>query len=356
MNSLDTFAAKIPGAALLALAIAPAYVAGLLGHGSYVSFGIVAAIPAFVLGMMAGFELVFIMAVPTSLLAVGATAGSTNALLGAAVLAVGAFLMNVTVLRPGGTIYLMQVIFLATWLVAPPLLEGKDPTAGGNLLALGLTELVIVLWVGCIGASIHAKRSSFAMPSPTVRVAVASGIAGALVLGVTAWFVVDHKLGHAGFWLLLTVCVVFHPFVPSPWTKAFHRIIGTLLGFAIVFAIVWILPADAPSWAFLVPAIVFGYAMLTVLMSPTGSSSSYWLAVTFLTPMIVLLTGSTTKDGRDEAIRTLDISRLEATIAGVAIALVCIAILYPFRDKIIAAPKVVEEAPADSPAVSSDSH
>ncbi len=282
-----------------------------------------------------------ILAPVTALLAVGATAGNGNAFLAGAVLGVAVLLMNILTTRPGGMLYLMQVIFLAMWTVSPSVLHGKDPTASGNLIAIGLTVFAVALWMACIGGTLRTKMPAGQMPVVPMKMAVISGIICGVVVGGATYYVIADKLGHSGFWMILTIAIVFHPLAVDPWTKAAFRVIGTFLGFALAFAIIWLLPRDAPLWAYLIPALVLAYAMMVGFLDPRGSTSRYWVAVTFLTSFIVILEGGFAGHRKGYAsILKLDDLRLEYTLIGVGVALIGIAIVYPFRKYILAPPPV----------------
>lgn len=171
--------------------------------------------------------------------------------------------------------------------VLPPLFGGSFATQGWSAIRANLSFQSLVFR--------HA-----------LRVAVASTVATAIYL---IW-----NIPH-GIWIPLTVLIVLQPQFGATLNRALHRTGGTLLGGILAAALVW----------------AFGHGMglnlgilaclfLTVLFL----RRHYWLAVVFLTPMIILLLSTLLHHPwADIAERILN------TLAGAVVALVAGFLLWP---------------------------
>jgi uncharacterized membrane protein YccC len=137
----------------------------------------------------------------------------------------------------------------------------------------------------------------------------------AVVTGTAMWFVVHFDWKHGGAWFLLTLFVVIQPNMRATWVKALQRGLGTILGFAIAFAISMVITAD---WLLYLAGVICLGTAAAMYLSP---KRSYWQYATFLTPAIVIL------EGTSSSIVTTDLQRLRFTLLGVLVALVVIAVL-----------------------------
>lgn len=102
-------------------------------------------------------------------------------------------------------------------------------------------------------------------------------VAAATSLGLAAYLLLG--IPH-GMWLPLTVLIVLQPHMGATMTRALHRTGGTILGAILAGVLVYLFQDTA-----FMPAAILGCFFLTLLFF----RRRYWLAVMFLTPLIILL-------------------------------------------------------------------
>ena len=139
-----------------------------------------------------------------------------------------------------------------------------------------------------------------------LRVATAAGV------GMAAY-----QLLHVphGMWVPLTVLIVLQPQLGSTVSRALHRTAGTLLGAVLAAVLVYLL-RDTPGMEAAVLACLF----FTLLFF----RRRYWLAVVFLTPLILLLLTLLTGRPWVEIVE-----RIGDTLLGAALALLAVYTLWP---------------------------
>ena len=138
----------------------------------------------------------------------------------------------------------------------------------------------------------------------------------AIMVGVATWFVVDLNLGHGGGWIILTIVVVYQPYLGDGFKKAGGRAIGTVIGFMIAI-IVGVFVTNGPI------LYVLGTVCLVVAMAVMMIGKPYWWFATFITPAIVLYNSA------GSTVTKVAIERVEATFIGIAGTLVVMLILLP---------------------------
>jgi len=253
-------------------------------------------------------------------LAVGAASGIAVA--GSAVIAVGVLVMVATALGLGVS---------ARWhwnraFIALPItvafVVAEDPTQ--DPLASGITFGAAMAGYGLLVAVISSplrphKHADQGTPAPAPAswsrtwgyaavLATTTAATSAIALGLD-W-------GHTGGWLMMTPFIVIQPYVQDGWRKALSRTLGTVSGFLIAYALAELLGAGN---LVTVIGVAFGVLAATAMVERWP----YAVYATFLTPAIVILESS----GRP--IQTTADNRLVATISGVALALLAMAIATP---------------------------
>lgn len=200
------------------------------------------------------------------------------------------------------------------------------PPAGSSTLApwaiTALICLVFGLWAMLVLVVIKRFVPKVPKPDP-LSLGRARLFAGtlAIMVAIATWCVVDFGMGHPGGWLILTIFIVFQPFIQDSYTKSLHRAGGTVLGFIIVFAVgsvstsIWVLSTMGT-----IAILLAIYAML--LQWP------YWQYATFLTAAIVFF------ESTGPNVLELDVQRLLATFVGVAFSLIVIGLLYPVAKRL----------------------
>lgn len=118
-----------------------------------------------------------------------------------------------------------------------------------------------------------------------------------------------------GIWIPLTVLIVLQPQVGATLSKAFQRTGGTLVGAAIAALLVFLFHGTV-----MLDAAILACLFLTLLLF----RNRYWLAVAFLTPLIILLLNLMTHQPWTDIV-----NRVGDTLAGAVLALLAGYILWP---------------------------
>ncbi|MGD8710381.1 MAG: FUSC family protein, partial [Ectothiorhodospiraceae bacterium] len=116
-------------------------------------------------------------------------------------------------------------------------------------------------------------------------------------------------------WIPLTTLIILQPNVGATVTRALHRTAGTVLGSLLAGAIVFLFPTAAA-----LQVSIIGCLFLTLLFF----RRHYWLAVVFLTPLIILLLTIMVQHPW-----TTIVERVANTLAGAALALTAGHLLWP---------------------------
>ena len=201
------------------------------------------------------------------------------------------------------------------------LVNGLIPSGITDLppwLVTGLVCAIFSMW-GVLVLMVAGKRLP-RLPRPTglsmSRTRVFT-IAITAMVSIATWCVVHFEVGHPGGWLLLTIFIVFQPFIQDAFSKSLARAGGTVLGFVLVFAV-----GSVTSSIWLIYLIGTAAAVLT--MYAMFLKWPYWQYATFLTATVVFL------ESEGSNVLALDRQRLAATVIGVLFSLGVIAVLYPF--------------------------
>jgi hypothetical protein len=207
---------------------------------------------------------------------------------------------------------MMTVISLGFIVTQPPKFENtfSAPVMTG-IVALGASLYVtLILFI--------ARRG---MHSPALTKLVAERVLAyssvlAVVIGGVTWCVVYFDLGQGGAWIILTILVVFQPYLGTSFRKAGQRIAGTALGFVLAMLIGLFIQTGPQLY-------VLGVILFMVAGSVMMLGKPYWMFVVFLTPAVVLVTSA------GSTVEKTAFLRLEATSVGVVIIMLVMLALTP---------------------------
>lgn len=197
-----------------------------------------------------------------------------------------------------------------------------DPKASEDLAVnarmLLLATLFAALWGLAVGWLLSHKVPQPPHKPETWQRTWPYAITLAVLTGIAAYISVSVSWGHAGAWFILTVVIVFQPYLSDAFSRTWQRAAGTILGVAITYAVHLLIPW---SWLTLVIGEVLMLVAMFVMLNP---KYPYWLYTTLFTPAILLLL--TTTAGNFEQ---TTFARLIATLAGACLALIAVALLAP---------------------------
>jgi hypothetical protein len=305
------------GVTLVAMTVAmavPPIIANALGQSALAG--------ALILPVMASLLPALLADVRTALfaaggLAVGSTAAATVAgdpLLAALVMAATALLVGLAC-RWGRSKNLILVPITVGFVVCVPPATAADLPV--QPLLLGAASLAAALWGTAVG-SFLGKRMPKTPPQPEIWPRVwAYAIVLAILTGIAAGISVATDWGHAGGWFILTVVLVFQPYLQDSFRRTGQRAVGTVIGVIGAYVVHLLLP-----WS-TVEIVVGAVLMVTAVIVAMNPKYPYWFFTALLTPAIVLLAGSSS-DFTEVAT-----SRLLATLAGAALSLAAALLLAP---------------------------
>ena len=319
-NGVKARALGLPTSYLAMLAILPLYLLYVfVPRPDVFSVAMIALVMGFLVAGSIGFRLGVLVVLPVGVLASVFVALSQKPLPAALCMGVAAVLARSTSVKGDVQAVSLPLFFLSIWLLTPPLAAGTVATGWANVALVGVLVAVGGLW-GCgIGGVVHVRRPMPIGPALSRSKALVLGVLTGLAFAGGTYVSMHHHLAEGGSWFLLTVLIVFQPFSTHPWSKTIHRLIGTLLGFAIVYALTFLLPADARSMAFVLPGLAALGVAAQLIQDPT---QPYWKYVVFWTSGLLLIVGGTSgARGLDHEIRHVDLLRLGATTAGALVAI-----------------------------------
>lgn len=157
--------------------------------------------------------------------------------------------------------------------------------------------------VATLSALSHARTIGF-----IIQLALTSVLATAVS--------VSGHWGHAGGWLAMTPFLVIQPYVQDGSRKAIRRGVGTLGGFVIAMGFATLL---GNSRLLVIVGIAFAAGSVMAVMRRWD----YGIFAMLLTPAIIILEGL-------GSVQATAISRLEATLIGIGLSLLAMAIAWPF--------------------------
>jgi len=162
--------------------------------------------------------------------------------------------------------------------------------------------------------TLHKLRANLTFRSLIFRHGLRLGIATALATALYLLLRIPH-----GIWLPLTVLLILQPHLGATLPRALHRVGGTLIG-ALVAGLCILLFAGTPGMDAAILACVF----FTIVFI----RRRYWVAVTFITPLIILLL-----DLLDHHPWVQIVERIGNTLGGAAIAVFAGYLLWPSPER-----------------------
>jgi len=295
-------------------AFAPAAILGVLGWQDAVFIAMLAGLSSFMASLMgSGWKTGIRVAVPFSVFCALTVWAAPYALAAALVLGAAAFWRGYGARLGLHNALMMTVISLGFIVTQPPKFEGtfSAPVMTG-IVALGASLYVtLILFIARRG--MHSPALTKLV---TERVLAYSSILAVVIGGVT-WCVVYFNFGQGGAWIILTILVVFQPYLGTSFRKAGQRIAGTALGFGLAMLIGLFVQTGPQLY-------VLGVFLFMVAGSVMMLGKPYWMFVVFLTPAVVLVTSA------GSTVEKTAVLRLEATSVGVAIIMLVMLALTPF--------------------------
>lgn len=316
---------KIAGIGLVMIIVTiaiviPPLVANLLGAGALAGSLILpvmaALMPAAMLSWRTALGATAVLVISTIL----ADLANGLGLIEAVIMAVTSFAIGIGC-RWGASKFLILVPISVGFIVCLPPQTSESLTI--NALTLGGATLLAALWGLAVGLLIHPKIPRPKRKEETWERTWAYASTLAVLTGIAAYISVDINWGHEGAWFILTVVVVFQPYLNDAVRRSWQRAAGTLLGVGVAFAIQALVP-----WTWLMLGIA-EVLMITAMFLMINPKYPYWLYTTVFTPAILLVITA----GGEDFVQTA-IARLVATLSGGALALAAVALLTPlFRAK-----------------------
>lgn len=283
----------------------PPVVAQLTGHPAVAGALILPTIAALLPALLADVRTSVAAAVLVSAGTGAAAAVSGDVALSGLVMALVALASGLGT-RWGRSKNLMLVPITVGFVICmPPSVDGQAPIPAVVLLGVSLAA---ALWGTAAGWFLgrksprpqHTQESWSRTWAFAVVLAILTGIAASISVGID-W-------GHAGAWFIMTVVLVFQPYLSDAFTRTWQRAAGTVVGVVGGFLIYLVLPWNT------VQVIVGAVLMIAAILVIANPKYPYWFFTSLITPAIVLLAGSS---GNFVA---TDGARLVATFAGVALA------------------------------------
>lgn len=299
--------------------LVPTAIAHATGHTAAAGALVLPVAAGLLPALMADVRTAVLAALGVSVASGAAAATSGNAIAGALIMAATALLTGLAC-RWGRSKTLIVVPITVGFVICQTpafVSEGR-----ANALILAVATLGSALWGLVIGRVVHHFLTK--LPAPTMEPwerTWAYAITLAVLTGIAAFISVRVDWGHAGAWFILTVVVVFQPYLQDSFKRTWQRTAGTLLGLVIASAIHSMVP-----WQ---PVIVI-LGMLLMLVATyllLNPANPYWLFAALLTPAIVLLVAPP-----DNFSSTWQ-ARLFATLAGVGLSFVAAMLLAPIYSR-----------------------
>jgi hypothetical protein len=181
--------------------------------------------------------------------------------------------------------FMLPVLVAAVIAQPPQLMEGTL----ANAVATGATTAGCVLLGGLLTMLMVKKPQQTTVPtySPKVNIMYAVNL-GLLLAGAGYAAAVIHQ-ELVGMWVALTVVVILiEPYAGETTTKALQRAAGTILGFLLAIGVS---ASVLPGFLYYAAGLLF---LEIALLLRFRGHRKYWEYVMFLTPGVVLLSGSPT--------------------------------------------------------------
>ncbi len=208
----------------------------------------------------------------------------------------------------GGAFLQLPILVPYFMMGAPPLFSDKTPEITPAYL-FGLVAIVIAsgVWSVFILNKIASGRGLKPKPVADRGVPLIYGTILGLISATVMLISTFHLPGTHWVWMTLTLYVLANPSELIDWSKMWHRVLGTLLGFAVVLTGATLLNAvHVPHTVISLLTMVSLWACLYWFLT----KKPYWQYVMFLTMTVVLA------DTSGASTVTTDVERMGFTIAG----------------------------------------
>lgn len=277
--------------------------AGLIGLGG---LGVVLGT------LVAGVRVGVLSALATGVAGGVAVLGDGRLLVGIAVMVAAAIGLGLTARWQWSRGFIVLPITLAFVAAESP---SQEPLASGVAFGSAMAGYGVVT---ALAASILRPHAGEAASTHVTSWSRTWGYAGMLAVTAIATTVISLSVdwGHAGGWLMMTPFIVIQPYIHDGLRKAVNRAAGTLGGFLVASLLDQVFgPGAILTAAGLVLAVLAAVAMI--------EKWSYALYALFLTPAIVIL------ESVGRPLQQTDDNRLLATMIGVGLSLVAMAVAVP---------------------------
>lgn len=294
--------------------VVPPVIASAAGFSSIAGVLVMPVMAGLLPAVLVGMRTALFAAVVVSIATTAAAITTGDVWLSALVMGTTALITGLAC-RWGHSKQLVVVLITVGFAVSAPAAAVTDGTI--HALILGVASLAAALWGVAAGWLLARHTPRQPVHSESWARTWAYAIVLAILTGVAAGISVAINWGHAGGWFILTVVLVFQPYLQDSLQRMWQRAGGTVLGVVAAFAIHALVP-----WATV--ELVLGLALLvTSIVIIVNPKYPYWLFTSLLTPGIILMAGSS---GNFDATA---LARLAATFAGAALALVAVVLLTP---------------------------
>jgi hypothetical protein len=292
----------------------PPIVAHATGYSAVAGALVMPTIAAFLPALMADVRTAVVAAVLVSVSGAVAIATAGDPVRSGATMA-GVALLTGLATRWGRSKNLMLVPITVGFVICLPPSLGSDRPV--NALIMGVATLAAALWGVAAGWFLGRGKSKPAHQTEAWPRTWAFAITLAILTGVAAGISIGANWGHAGAWFIMTVVLVFQPYLQDAFQRTWQRAAGTVAGVVAAFVIHLIVPWPTVE-------LILGEVLLiaSILVISTGKYP-YWFFTALITPAIVLLAGSSGNFAETDA------ARLVATLCGVGLAFLAELLLTP---------------------------
>ena len=292
----------------------PPVIAHAAGYPSLAGALVMPTVAAFLPALLADTRTSIFAAGMVSAGSAAAVAVSGNSILAGLTMAAVAFITGLGC-HWGRSKNLMIVPITVGFVICLPPNAASDRAT--DALLVGAASLAAALW-GTLAGSLLGRRSPKPPHKPEVWVRTLWYAAVlAILTGVAAGISVGISWGHAGAWFIMTVVLVFQPYLQDAFQRTWQRGAGTVIGVLLAFLIHLVMP-----WSTVELILGEIFLIVSMLVISTGKYP-YWFFTSLITPAIVLLAGSSGN------FMATDGARLLATFAGVGLAFAAEFLLAP---------------------------
>ena len=308
----------LTGTVVMTLAVmTPAVVLIAIDWKQVAGVAAIAAMSCYLAAALGGIRIALLLTLPLAIASALAFAVASNAWAAAVLMAVVAGARGLCSRWGYSGALTMAAIGVAFIVATPPQPQSPLP----HTLFVGLVVLVAGLYATVM---VYLLRRFLPppmhVPPVDAKRAWAYAVVLGLLVGIATWFIVDLRLGHPGAWIVLTLIIVVQPYVTDEMSKALSRAGGTVLGFLIAMAVG--LLVHSPTLI-----AVIGEIALITAVSLMSLGRPYWQFACGITVAMVLFSGASS------SVPKYDVDRLGATLIGIAMALVVVAILAPLSKR-----------------------